>query len=396
MCAFRRFRCVEAATRAAALGLIVVSSAAVGTARAESVKVCIDPSTKTYRDYDGRCATSATLTLPPSAKPPAQKSPAAVPKKSASAASEVKAGDQGAGKAASKACSEGFNTHLVIGDSFSDFNFLDTANCNPAPAKGAQFSFARDGVAHNTQWSAKGAIAEKFIWLYSPQSRPDGAYLNLLAVAPVASFQRVTNSNAKLATSQNIDVLSYGFSGEALFANVSDAFQRPWQVYARARTTANGDFEGNVKSWSATFELQPLSDFYRVGSNIPVGGVGYFWFDPLLRVQHFERLNGSTDPIFGRGNQVTRVGPAISANFIPQSSGEFDPNKPRPTPPWVLNVTYSWYRDLVHGQTFQHWNPSFTYNVTENVGFSVGYERGKVETNGKNIDLTTVSLTVKN
>ncbi|MDA9420954.1 hypothetical protein [Bradyrhizobium sp. CCBAU 53380] len=94
----------------------------------------------------------------------------------------------------SKACHDGWNAHLSIGDSFNDLNFLDTTNCNGALAKGAQFSWARDRVASNDQWAAKGAMAEKLIWI-NPDPLPTGPYMNLFAVAPTVTFQRVTNSN---------------------------------------------------------------------------------------------------------------------------------------------------------------------------------------------------------
>jgi hypothetical protein len=364
----------------------------------QGIKVCVDVEKKTYKEYDGQCKVTATLTL----NSPLAKNPESSPKKyvsgthTANAAGAAKPTDEKPKAAASKACDIGFSTHFVIGDSFNDLNFLDTSNCNPAPAKGAQLSWSRDGVAANRQWSVKGAVAEKLIWLYVPDSKPTAPYVNLFAVAPVVNFQRVVNSNAKLATTQNVDVLSYGFSGEALVANVQDVFQKSWQVYVRARALANSDFEGNTKSWSGTFEVEPLSDFYHLGSNIQVGSLGYIWIYPLARAQYFQRVNNSTDPIFSGGNEVFRAGPAVSVSLIPQPTTDADPNKPRPAPQWILNLTYSWYRDFLHGQDFAHWNPSFTYNITDNVGLSLGYEKGKIETNGKDVDLATVSLTVKN
>ena len=204
---------------------------------------------------------------------------------------------------------------------------------------------------------------------------------------PFVNFQRVANTNPTVGKTSNVDSLSYGFSSEALIAGIQDAFAKPWQVYARARLNANGDFEGNTNSWSTTFEIEPLSDAYFIGSNIPLSGVGYIWFYPLARAQYFERLHNSTDPIFNRGNEVFRAGPAVSLSLIPQPSPVFDPNKPRPAPQWILNFTYTWYHDFLHGQEFSHWNPSFTYNITDNVGLSVAYERGKIETSAKPVDL---------
>lgn len=296
----------------------------------------------------------------------------------------------------SRVCPEGWFSHLVVGDSFTDLNFLNTANCNAAAAKGAQFSWSRDAIAGNSQWSAKGTAAWNSIWLYTPTERPTAPYVNLLAIAPVVNFQRVENTNPKVGATQNVDVLSYGFSSEALLAGVHDPLLNSWQIYLRARGTANGDWEGHTNSWATTFELEPLSDAYRIGSNIMIGNFGYIWVYPLLRTQYFQAMNHSTDPIFIRGNEVLRTGPAISVSLVPQPTGSFDPSKPRPDPQWILNVVYTWYTDVLHGQQFQHWNPSFTYNITDNIGLSAAYESGKIETNGKSINLATVSLTVKN
>ncbi len=294
----------------------------------------------------------------------------------------------------SSGCQNGWNTHLTIGDSFNDLNFLSTKDCGAAGAKGAQFSWARDGIAVNDQWTAKGAIAERFVWLNEPTSRPTSPYLNLLSIAPIFSFQRVTNSNTTLA-SKNVDTLAYGFSSEALIDRVAT----DWQVYLRARATANGDFEGHTHSWSATGEVQALN---RIFEHITIPSIGYLIFQPLIRAQYFERVGPAnpttykSDPIFNVSANVVRAGPVISATLIPQPLENTDPSKPAPQPQWSLNVTYSWYSDLISGQTFQHFNPSFTYNFTDNIGLTLSYERGKIEQTGNKIDLASIGLSIKN
>jgi hypothetical protein len=358
-------------------------------AEAATRKVCIDERGNPY-PYDQKCEVVGTLTWNASEKTKEVRGTTLT----APTAAKRAASPAPAPKVDPKACPDGFSTHLVIGDSFNDLNFLNTANCNPAPAKGAQFSWARDGVAQNTQWSAKGAVAQKLIWLLSPDG--PGPYVNLLAIAPVVTFQRVINSNAKVGATQNVDTLSYGLSSEALVAGLRDFMDKPWQVYLRARANVNSNFEGETKSWSTTFEFEPLSDAYLIGSNITIPGFGYVFYYPFGRVQYFRSVNNSTDPIFNLGREVLRAGPGISFSLIPQPEGEFDPKKPRPAPQWILTSTYTWYRDLFHPQDFLHWTTSFTYNVTDNIGVSLGYERGKIDSNGKDIDLATVSLTVKN
>jgi hypothetical protein len=370
----------------------VVPAVALGSADA----LCVLPDHKVKRYYQSCERDGGQRALFEETKPAQVVTPAPVEKakRSASAAPPSSAATAPAAAkpagADSKACVDGWNTHLAIGDSFSDLNFLNTAACNAAQAKGAQFSWSRDRVALNDQWSAKGAVAEELIWI-RPGSRPDGAYLNMWAIAPTVNFQRVTNSNTALA-SQNANVLSYGFSSEALFDGIGDF----WQVYLRGRANVNADFSGLTHSYSTTTEFQALSDYYGVGRNYPVGSVGYFWILPLVRAQFFERESKLvTDPIFSAHNEVLRAGPVVSFNFVPQDNTNVDPAKPTP-PKWLFNVTYSWYQDFFSSHSFQHVNPSLSYSFTDNIGLTLGYEWGQIETTGKNVNLTTVSLTVKN
>jgi hypothetical protein len=290
-------------------------------------------------------------------------------------------------------CVDGWNRHLAIGDSFNDLNFLNTASCNAALAKGAQFSWSRDRVAVNDQWSAKGAVAQQFVWISPRDSVPDsGAYLNMLAIAPTVSFQRVTNSSSKLSA-QNANVLSYGVSSEALVDRVADF----WQVYVRGRANINADFDGIAHSWSTTGEFQALSDRYGIGRNFAVGSLGYFWVIPFVRAQYFHRESASIlDPIFAFRNDVFRAGPVVSFNFVPQDEANVDPNKPAQAPKWLFNVTYSWYKDFLSSRTYYHFNPSLSYNFTDNIGVTLGYEVGQIDQTGKKIDMATIGLSVKN
>ena len=96
------------------------------------------------------------------------------------------------------------------------------------------------------------------------------------------------------------------------------------------------------------------------------------------------------------GNEVLRAGPVVSFNFVPQDTTNVDPSKPAPAPKWLFNVTYSWYQDFLSSHTFQHVNPSLSYNFTDNIGLTLGYEWGQIEATGKKVDLTTISLTVRN
>ena len=113
---------------------------------------------------------------------------------------------------------------------------------------------------------------ERFLWYTNDPCA--GPCVSEIAVAPIVAFNRLTNSNAKLV-SKNLDVLSPGFYSEVF---VEDPLNSPLQLYFRARTNANGDFEGDVNSWSGTFELQPVYEPLRIGIEVWTPG----WQKPVV------------------------------------------------------------------------------------------------------------------
>src|SRR5271166_4482492 len=144
--------------------------------------------------------------------------------------------------------------HHILRDSYSDLSFFDTSTCatDLSKVKGATFSWSYDGIAKNNQWLAEGVAGARFLYLEQTPGTGE-PYVNYIAIAPLVQFQRVTNSSPKQAKS-NIDVLSPGVSSEAFI----DQLTPNSQMYLGLRGNANGDFEGNVHSWSGTAEIQPF------------------------------------------------------------------------------------------------------------------------------------------
>jgi hypothetical protein len=282
----------------------------------------------------------------------------------------------------------GATAYPFLRDSYADLSSgINPGDCLPdlKKSKGAQFSWSRDRINNNDQWSAKGVAGLRFTWLGQGANSTD-PYLNYFALVPLVRFQRVTNSNVKLS-GQDVDVLSPGISGEFLFNQVLDP---NLELYARGRANANSDFEGHTKSWSGTFELQPVYDPLRIGTNLIVGYT-YWTFSPLARFQYFSRVANSNDPLFATANNVARGGPVVALDIVPLDGD--------PVPPmlrnFVINMTYSWYQDFYSQRTFQLFNSSLSYNVTDNFAITLAYEKGKVDETGKAIDLTTLGLGVK-
>ena len=288
--------------------------------------------------------------------------------------------------AAAKGCPLGWSVAPFLRNSYSDLSFFDTSTCatDLSKVKGATFSWSYDGIAKNNQWLAEGVAGARFLYLEQTPGTGE-PYVNYIAIAPLVQFQRVTNSSPKQAKS-NIDVLSPGVSSEAFI----DQLTPNSQMYLRLRGNANGDFEGNVHSWSSTAEIQPFIYPY-FGNNHPIPYIGYWAIFPLARVQYFERVNNSVDPLFGTSNSVLRGGPAVTFNFWPLD----DPSVPAIIRSTLLTISYSWYQDFLHPRTFSLLESTLQFNITDNVGVALKNQYGQIETTGQNVNLTTAGLTLK-
>lgn len=298
----------------------------------------------------------------------------------------ARAQDNPAPKAAA-GCPQGFSWSPFLRDKYADISGVTAGDCavNLQKVGGATFSWSNDRIAGNQQWSAAGVAGTQFFWLQNTPTAP-GPYVNIAAIAPLVRFQRVANS--KLVT-KDIDVLSPGISGEVLIDRVFDDSS---QLYLRGRGNVNSTFAGTTNSWSGTFEAQPVYAPLHIGTPIPVTALPSYWtFMPLVRAQYFGRVNNSNDPLFLRSDSVFRAGPSISLVVAP-----FDgPPVPEVLRKIVFMSSYTWYQDFVQSRSFVHYDASLQYNVTDNFGIKVTYEKGQVDENGKDIDLTTAGLTVK-
>jgi type II secretory pathway component PulJ len=315
--------------------------------------------------------------------PPAEKAKAGKTKGTVDSVAPVAVAD----KPAPSRCPPGWSGYPILRDSYADIHGALSTDCPPSlkGVKGAQFSWARNGISDNDQWLAKGVAGARFMWLGTGVDSVQ-PYINLIAISPIVRFQRVLNSNPKLQ-GNNIDILSPGISSEML---VNQLLDPQLQLYFRARANVNGDFEGKAHSWSGAFEVQPIYDPLRIGTNIPIG-YSYWTFSPLVRAQYFGRMGGAADPLFLNSNRVLRAGPALSLDIV-----AFDGD---PVPSWLRNITfnltYTQYQELLRQRSYGHLNTTLTYNVTDNFGLSLSYERGKIDETGQNVDLTMLALSVK-
>ena len=158
--------------------------------------------------------------------------------------------------------------HFILRDKFSDISIFSDPS-NASDAKGAQLSWTNDAIAQNKSWAATGVTGMAYTWT-APEN-PVGAYIAGFAIAPTLLFNRVTNSNAKLA-SKEVNLLQYALTSELGIGHVLGGTQ-----YFRLRGGFLSDFDGTAKSWAATAEWQPVST--------PAGLAFRVFFGALIRVR---------------------------------------------------------------------------------------------------------------
>jgi hypothetical protein len=293
-----------------------------------------------------------------------------------------------------------WTSYFVLRDSFQDVSAFSDPN-DASKASGASFGWTRDAVALNSSWSAKGVAAYPIVW-HNPDPPPiPGSwiepYLTAFALSPSVNFQRVTDSNRKLA-SNNVDVLTYSGTGEFAFANI---FDQTTLHFFRTRTAAVGTFEGDTHSWSETLEYQPITgDPYSplpyIGSPNQLGPLPARWqLDVIGRFQYLERTSTTKDPLFGRQDHLSRAGAVLNLSIFPFKGPE------SPVPKWLqrINLTssYSWMQNITTNQSYALFDASvgFALDDAGNLGVKASYEEGKIEDTGKQVKLSKVTLSAK-
>ncbi|NOJ41047.1 hypothetical protein [Bradyrhizobium australiense] len=282
---------------------------------------------------------------------------------------------------------------LLVRNSMDDLGSFKSPS-SLKKATGAEFSWARDGIAHNDVWTARGLVAERLFGWEEPSLLP---YVTHALIAPYAVFDRVANTNPAKATN-NVDDLTGGLAAEVALANFLQATH-----YFRFLAEEDGDFAGRAKNWKVGLEYQPFGNpnpeqensiFAYLGTPLPLGPYWFLTISPKLRVEYRESQDGAVDPIFFLHNQVLRAGPsvtvAISGNSIFSDV------------PWYIQrthfrATYGTLYDFYSSRNYGLLDTALTYDLDPNgyLGLTLSYRKGKLETTGANVDLVKVSLSAK-
>jgi hypothetical protein len=256
-------------------------------------------------------------------------------------------------------------------------------------ASGAQFSYSWDGVADNTSWAAQGIATVVYNWQNMAGPATAGSpYVAGFAIAPWMSFNRLTESAASLAKMQ-VDVLSFGGTGEVAFANVLDAAQ-----YLRAKPAYNTDFEGHPHSWSQTLEWQPVSNDLGISVPNPLGSMLTYEIDPILRYQYSQAIAKSTDPIFASGNSVSRVGPVLALTIAPLQNDIIVPH-------WLqaasFTASYEWLSNVYRTKNYRLLNTALNLPIDSqgHLAMKVSYQDGQIEETAQNVQKVMVGISAK-
>jgi hypothetical protein len=288
-----------------------------------------------------------------------------------------------------------WNSCFILRDSFEDISIFSGPK-DISAASGATFGWTKDDVAANRSWSAKGVAAYPFSWLNPDPAPASGApYLVGLAFTPSMTFNRLTNSNPKLAKN-DINVLNFNGGGEVGIGNLLD---RTTTHYFRLRGGVQTDFDGNTHAWNATAEYQPITKWEGIphlsSPNALIPNYAVYEIDLIGRVQHFEKVGTSALPLFATHPQIDRGGPVAAFSIWPQQGPD------SPVPLWLqrfnFTATYSRLWDFNTSNVYGHFMTSLGFALDDNgnVGVKLSFERGKVEETGQDIQVTKISLTAK-
>ncbi|MGY4155467.1 hypothetical protein ACVINW_001309 [Bradyrhizobium sp. USDA 4461] len=266
---------------------------------------------------------------------------------------------------------------------------------SPTPLKkatGAEFSWARDAIAHNDTWTARGLVADRFSLVEAPSLSP---YLVHALIAPYVSFDRVSNTTKK---SSDVDDLVGGLSTEFAVGNLLNATH-----YFRFMAEEDTSFAGTTKNWNVAFEYQPFGNpqgendtiFSYLGTPLNLGPYWFLTISPKFRAEYRSSQDGSTDPLFFSHSSIMRVGPSVTVAINGNDVGFSDV-------PWYIQrthfrLTYGTLYDTLSSRNYDLLDTALSYDLDPYgyLALTLSYRKGQLETTGANVDIVKLSLSAK-
>lgn len=280
-------------------------------------------------------------------------------------------------------------SRFLLRNSYEDIGVFDEPK-SIKEAGGAEVNWARDGIKENDAFGVNGIATYMFS---GPSAGNENGTSNFLryTVAPSILINRFQNTNRNLK-SGNIDILSFGVSGEVGFRDMPIGDQ-----YFRIRSNYNTNFRGAPESWSVTGEWRPIytkkNSWFAVGAPKVTGPLAWR-FDPSLRMQYTESLEDSDLPLFADGDGLLRIGP--SAALIIQPVGPH-----AGIPKWLgdlsASIGYTWLYDVYGSGDYDFFTSSINvpFDKSDHIALRLSYQKGQLEETGQRSDLAKVGLSVK-
>jgi hypothetical protein len=284
----------------------------------------------------------------------------------------------------------------------SDFN-----NIGPEICPGNEFFSQRGAtvsLSHNyytTQWSETlNGLAALSIRHYG-----NGSLFLGYAVGPYlqgvgSDLNDPTHTQARWSDTLTAGAfLQFGFSNQL----VPDGAGQDWfrlrggEVYASS-TARSSSFVGE---WLPVYDFSKFSDFHLplIGQEAGLPGTQlYYIFLPEVMVQ-YDKFDGGakTSLLFGHHNDALRIGPQFierlyfGRNQVISPNAQFDHFLHQ----FFLLATSHFATDVNSGRQYI-WNAvSLNYNFTSNVGASISYGHGNLETIGTKANQLMIGLSAK-
>jgi hypothetical protein len=249
-------------------------------------------------------------------------------------------------------------------------------------AKGAEISYARDEVSHDTIWAVNG-IAGVALQLYGAEP-PTAAEPTLIAVfaAPYVSMNRTSNSSPKFKN-KDVDTATYGVKVETGYANLAGGSQ-----FFRI---GGAGVEDGIRDATAVSILAEWLPVYPIFEQIIPGTLLRYTFQPDLKLQYDRTTDAKKPLLFSMDAEALRIGPQFSLALQAVPHANWFLSK------FVVNVTYHPAYELYSGRSLSWFDASITYNLDPNghFGITTSYSKGDSEDTGKATDIAKIALTGK-
>ena len=271
---------------------------------------------------------------------------------------------------------------FLLRKDFSDI-YLFSSIIPSDKAEGAEISWTRDQVSHDTIWATDGMAA--LIYTYFIDDYYSSSPLIGFSVAPYLKVDKQFHSKAN---DSDVDVVTTGGTAEFLVKSLL-GFRSP-DVF-RGRLSGTEDHFANTRTMQATGEWIPV--YLSLPGSI--GGILNYNIMPELITQYQTRSTGQTPLAFSGQDNALRVGPSAILLW-----GFHAPQ----WPDWLQTLlsfrgklTYHWWTEAYSGRQSSWLETSIFHNLDPEGNFSISasYKLGRSEETGVNTNIFKISLTAK-